>query len=305
MTDTKNEISGILPINKSAGITSHDAVNKMRRIFGTKKIGHTGTLDPMATGVLVMLIGRAAKAADFVSAGSKRYLASIKLGIATDTEDITGTPLAVTTKIPTRDEFYGAAEKFIGDIYQTPPMYSAVKVGGKKLVDLARQGIEIEREKRMITVHSIGIEDISVENGEYYLDIKCSKGTYIRTVCADIGKELGCGAVMASLVRTENSGFAIDSCHTLEELEEMKEQGKDLSSLLLPIESVFADLPRVQLPDFFSRLAHSGLEIYQKKIGSSYEIGQRVRMADKNGFFALGEVCDYPDGTAIKPIKQF
>ncbi len=300
----KEEFCGILPIDKPQGITSHDAVNAVRRIYGTKKVGHTGTLDPMATGVLVMLIGRAAKAADFVSGGIKKYRAGLRLGLTTDTEDTTGEPLTTSESIPSEAEVRAVIPNFVGNILQCPPMYSALKVGGQRLVDLARRGITVEREKREITVYSI---DVTATNSpcEYILDVVCSKGTYIRTLCADIGEALGCGGAMCSLVRTENSGFALDLAISLDSLKELSGQKEALSALLRPTESVFADCPKVVLSDFFSKLAHSGLEIYQHKIKTEYKIGTRIRLCDKNGFFAVGEVCDYMDGSAIKPIKQF
>lgn len=180
-------------------------------------------------------------------------------------------------------------------------MYSALKRGGEKLCDLARRGISIEREPRAVTVHSIGVEKISER--EYYLDVHCSKGTYIRTLCKDIGEALGVGGVMKTLERTTASGFGIAEAHSLTELEAMSEEER--AGLILPVERIFLKYPEVILPEFFERLARSGLEIYLKKIGYSAEVGDTVRLSGKEGFFAVGEVRDFDGGRAIKPIRQF
>jgi tRNA pseudouridine55 synthase len=182
-------------------------------------------------------------------------------------------------------------------------MYSALKVGGKKLVDLARQGITVERQAREVTVYELTCtptENVS----DYILDVKCSSGTYIRTLCADIGQKLGCGAVMAELERTETGGFSIDKCYTLDMLKSM--EAEQLPSLLIPTEALFDSLPAVHLPPFYEKLFRSGCEIYQKKIGTSFPEGIRVRVCRSDGsFFALGEVREYEDGSAIKSIKLF
>ncbi len=299
---TVSEPNGVLIVNKHEGVTSHDIVFKIRRLFGTKKVGHTGTLDPMATGVLVVLVGRAAKAAEYLVSDTKRYKATLRLGITTDTEDTTGEILTKSEDIPAADEVIAAAESFLGECEQIPPMYSALKVGGKKLCDLARQGVTVEREARRITIHAIKCEP--TEDREIFaLDVTCSSGTYIRTLCADIGKKLGCGGAMASLDRLETGGFSITESKTIAELEAMSEEER--RSLLIQTESLFASLPDVKLPEFYEKLSRSGCEIYQKKIGTRYEVGKRVRLSGKGGFFALGEVREYEGGTAIKSIKLF
>ena len=296
------ERSGVLLIDKPEGITSHDVVGKVRRLYNTRRVGHTGTLDPMATGLLVVLIGRAAKAAEYLTVKNKSYLAVLRLGITTDTEDVTGQILTTSGDIPSKEHVIDVAKSFEGDILQIPPMYSALKVGGQKLVDLARRGVEIERKPRPVTVHSLSCEPF--ENGDYALRVTCSAGTYIRTLCADIGKKLGCGGVMASLRRTETGDFSLADSITLEQLEALDEEAR--FSLLMPIEALFGDLSAVKLPAFYERLCRSGCEIYQQKIGSSFPLETRVRLCDAKGqFFALGEVREYPDGLAIKPLKQF
>ena len=187
---TVSEPTGVLLVNKHAGVTSHDIVFKIRRLFGTKRVGHTGTLDPMATGTLVVLIGRAAKAAEYLVSDSKRYKATLKLGITTDTEDTTGEVITKSEDIPSPADVISAAESFLGDYEQIPPMYSALKVGGKKLCDLARQGVTVEREARAVKIHAITCKPTD-KSDEFFLDVSCSSGTYIRTLCADIGAKLG------------------------------------------------------------------------------------------------------------------
>ncbi len=301
--DTRVEPSGVVIVDKHEGVTSHDIVFKMRRLFGTKRVGHTGTLDPMATGVLPILIGRAAKASEYLSAEDKEYIAEITLGITTDTEDISGKILTKCDTLPTKDELFKACSEFVGDIYQVPPMYSALKVNGKKLVDLAREGVEIEREARKIHISKIDAEVIDEARGIYRLIVGCSKGTYIRTLCADIGARLGCGATMSALRRTKSGSFTINNSHTIEQIEALSMAERE--ALIVPVESLFEDLCVVTLSDFYSRLCHSGCEIYLHKIKTSLPLGTRVRLCDKNGFFALGEVREYEDGLAIKAIKLF
>ncbi len=296
------EPSGVILINKPAGFTSHDCVNKIRRIYNTKKVGHTGTLDPMATGVLPVLVGRAAKAAELLVSDDKVYRAGLRLGVTTDTEDTTGAVLTECDDIPDADRVFAVCREFVGDIMQVPPMYSALKVGGKKLVDLAREGVTIEREARPITVHSLDVEATDSPN-EYILTVHCSKGTYIRTLCADIGASLGCGGAMSSLCRLASGSFKLEDTQTISELEEMDEEAR--IAALCPTETLFAELDSVKLAPFYEKLSRDGNEIYQKKIGTSYAVGTRVRLYGKEGFYALGEVREFADGTAIKVIKLF
>ena len=293
--------NGIFVLKKEEGLTSQSAVTRVKRLLGADKAGHTGTLDPMATGVLPVLIGRAVKASEYMLSSDKYYRAVLRLGMTSDTEDTTGEILTRTDELPKEEEVLSAIEKFIGNIKQVPPMYSALKVGGKKLCDLARSGVTVEREAREVTVFSIDAKKLS--ESDYSLDVHCSKGTYIRTLCADIGAYLGCGGVMAALERTKASVFTLDDAITLGELEAMTDEEKDRA--LIPVERVFAHLPTVRLPEFFEKLARSGLEIYLNKIGISLGVGERVRLMGKDGFFALGEVREFDTGAAIKPIKQF
>lgn len=293
---------GILLINKSEGMTSHDVVWQVRKLYGTRQVGHTGTLDPMATGLLPVLVGRAVKASEYATDHDKTYLATLRLGIETDTEDITGTVLRRSNTLPKAKEVIATALSFRGEQKQIPPMYSALKRGGEKLCDLARRGIEVEREARTITIYDISCEPIDEAEGLYALSVACSKGTYIRTLCADIGRALGCGGAMASLQRTAVGALSLANAHTLTELAVLSEAERD--ALLAPTESLFSDLPILTLPPFFARLAQAGCEIYLKKIGASLPLGQRVRLYD-HAFFSLGEVRRYEEGDAIKPIKKF
>lgn len=297
------EPCGILIVNKPIGMTSHDVVGRVRRLFGTRRVGHTGTLDPLAEGVLVVLIGRAAKAAEYLVCDQKSYRATMRLGLTSDTEDVTGILVASENPLPSQDQVFATCREFVGEIAQIPPMYSALKVNGQKLYDLARRGITVERQARPVTIHALTATPTDTP-ADYLLDVICSAGTYIRTLCADIGASLGCGAVMASLQRTAAGGFSLDEAHTLEELEAMNEG--DRLACLLPTESLFVTLPACPMPVFYERLFRSGCEIYQKKIGTHFEIGTRVRVCSADGkFLALGEVREYEDGTAIKSIKLF
>lgn len=297
------ELSGVILVNKHKGVTSHDIVFKIRRLYGTKKVGHTGTLDPLATGVLPVLVGRSAKAAEYLLSENKKYIAEIKLGITTDTEDITGNVLTKCDTLPTKEEFFECCKKFEGEIMQVPPMYSALKVNGQKLVDLARRGIEVERQARKITVYSIVPTLINEDEGLYRIEVACSKGTYIRTLCADIGASLGCGATMTELKRTESGNFKIENAYTIDELEKMSEGERE--SLLLPPEELFLEAELVSFSEFYTRLFKSGCEIYQKKIGTSFPLGTFLRVYENGEFIALAEVKDFPDGSAIKSIKFF
>ncbi|MGM9643364.1 MAG: tRNA pseudouridine(55) synthase TruB [Eubacteriales bacterium] len=299
----KSEPCGVLIVNKPEGPTSHDIVGKVRRLYSTKKVGHTGTLDPMATGVLVVLIGRAAKACEYSLTERKRYEATLRLGIVTDTEDTTGTILKESPVEVTSDDVCRAAASFLGKIKQVPPMYSALKVGGRKLCDIAREGGTVEREAREVEIYSISAEHIA--NNDYRLTVECSSGTYIRTLCADIGAMLGCGGAMASLERSSACGFDIMDAVTLDEVERLAPEQR--LTLLHPVEELFSDLEAAKLPPFYERLFRSGCEIYLKKAGlPDFAEGCRLRVLDSSGeFFALGEVRRYDGGLAVKSTKLF
>ena len=293
--------SGVIIINKGDGMTSHTVVAKTKRLLGASKAGHTGTLDPMATGVLPVLLERGVKASEFMLTKDKHYLATLTLGLTTDTEDITGAVLTECETIPEESEVIRAAVSFVGKYMQTPPMYSALKVGGKKLCDLAREGKTVDREPREVEIYSIECKRLTER--DYSLDVHCSKGTYIRTLCADIGKALGVGGIMKALERASASGFTLSDSHTLSQLEEMTPEEREAA--IFPVEYIFRDKRKILLPDFFARLARAGQEIYLFKIKEDIPEGEMVRLSDKDGFFAVGEVRDFDGSLAIKPIRQF
>lgn len=293
--------SGILILDKPAGMTSHDVVNRARRLYGTRQVGHTGTLDPMATGVLPLLVGRAVKASEYLSARDKRYEAEFCLGFVSDTEDSAGTLTKTGAPIPESEAVLAAAAAMRGRRMQTPPMISAVKIGGKKLLDYARQGQTPEIPPREIEIYEI--EAAPLEKNLYTLSLSVSKGAYVRTIIADVGKALGCGAVMTALRRTRSGDFSLGQAHTLEELEALEPDARH--ALLLPVESAFLNLEALNLPDFYARLCKNGCEIYQSRLKSALPDGARVRLYERNVFFGLGEVRAYPAGSAVKMIKLF
>lgn len=232
---------GILIIDKPTGWTSMDVCAKLRGILREKRIGHAGTLDPMATGVLPVFVGRATKAVQFAENGRKEYHAVLKLGTVTDTQDTTGTVLETHPVTVGADEVRAALEHFTGELLQLPPMYSALKVNGQKLYDLARQGKTVERKPRAITVYELELLEQSAPD-EFALRVVCSKGTYIRTLCHDLGQALGCGGCMAALRRTEASNFRIDEAVTLEDV------AREGEALLRPTDSLFRQYPAYTIP---------------------------------------------------------
>ena len=299
--------SGLIVVNKPEGITSHTAVARIRRIFGVEKAGHTGTLDPLAAGVLPVLIGRAVKAADFLSDGDKHYRATLTLGITTDTEDKTGAVLSRSDAVPDEEDVRAVLEDFRGTIAQTPPMYSAIKVGGRKLLDLARRGKTVERESRQISVFRLEAERIDERN--YTLDAVVSKGTYIRTLCADIGRALGCGGIMSSLLRVEACGFSLAEAATPDELEAMPDEAR--RARVIPTDALFPSAEKLSPDPFFVRLLRNGLRVETRKLGAgAAPPGARFRLYDGDVFFALAEVRA-PDedsgetGNVLAPLRQF
>jgi len=230
-------MNGIIIVDKPSGMTSHDVVSRMRRILGTRRIGHSGTLDPLATGVLPIFVGRATRACEFALCDEKAYTARFRLGIVTDTQDITGEVLEERPVLATKEEVFSAAHSFVGDILQTPPMFSAIKVDGTPLYKLAREGKIVERKAREIRIDSIDIRHIV--DDEYEMDVSCSKGTYIRTLIYDIGEKLSCGAVMTALRRTKSGVFEIENAKTLEEIEN--------EATFLPVDFMFSEYDAVKI----------------------------------------------------------
>lgn len=234
--------SGIIIINKPAGWTSMDVCAKLRGIFHEKRVGHAGTLDPMATGVLPVFVGQATKAVSFAESGEKEYLARLRLGLTTDTQDTTGTVLSELPVTVTEEDLRAVLPRFTGEIEQIPPMYSAVKVQGRKLYELARKGAEVERKPRAVTIFSLELLGQTGKN-EYALRVRCSKGTYIRTLCHDIGAVLGCGGAMSALERTMAAGFTLSEAVTLEQVQAQKE------TLLRPTDSLFRSYGAYHIAD--------------------------------------------------------
>lgn len=295
-------MNGALILDKPEGITSQGAVNAVRKIFGTRKVGHTGTLDPMATGVLTVLVGSAVKASELLLSVEKSYTATLKLGITSDTQDIWGEIVSrYDGALPGFEELSAVLDSFRGDILQVPPMYSALKRDGMKLCDLARRGVELELEPRPVKIFSLKAEKCDTE-GEFLLHVRCSKGTYIRTLCHDIGRALGCGGVMKTLCRTSNGGFDISTAISLDDLRASDAPEK----YLIPTDKLFEGHREVRLSEFYSKLAKCGNEIYLKKIGINAEVGEIFRTYDSEGnFFALTECKEYENGKALANLRMF
>lgn len=292
-------MNGLVILNKPAGCTSHKMVGAARRIFNMKKIGHTGTLDPAATGVLPLLLGKATRAAELLTAENKRYTAEILLGTVTDTLDLDGNILAQSPVTSSPEEVRRAVMSFVGEIEQLPPMYSAVSVGGRRLYELARQGVEIERRLRRVSIRSIDILDMSLPVVK--VDVRCGKGTYIRTLGADIGEALGCGACLKSLCRTESGGLKLTDAFTLEELETLAAEGR-LAEAVIPIDKIFAGLPEIRLDGRRSALVKNGVAPYF----DGFPDGERFRVYDDGGeFIALSERGGIDGRPCLKTVKSF
>lgn len=276
-------MNGFVVLDKSEGMTSFRASAILRRIYNEKKTGHTGTLDPMATGVLPVALGKATRFIDFLPESDKGYTARFKLGIITDTLDITGTVLETREVNVKREDIEAVLPSFTGEIMQLPPMYSAVSVGGVRLYELARKGIEIEREQRKITVYSLTLRDTENED-EYEIDVKCSKGTYIRTLIADMGEKLGCGAAMTALRRTLSNGFTVEEAVTEEELHSLGEKA------VRGIDAPFLCYPEVRVTDKQAKRFSNGGELSADRLHREiFPSLYRVYGPD-GAFLGLGEV---------------
>lgn len=277
-------MDGIINVNKPTGMTSHDVVYRLRRLLNIKKIGHTGTLDPDASGVLPMCVGKGTKLAELLTASDKQYLAELTLGAFTDTQDSSGSVLESFEVNVTEDEIRNAAAGLVGEIMQVPPMYSAIKMNGKKLYELAREGKTVERKARRVTVSNIEIMDINMENRTVKMLIDCSKGTYIRTLCNDIGVALGCGGYMSALTRTRSGRFSIDNSFTLERIEKMLETGD--TGFFIPVSEALSEYPSVILADKNAQKVRYGIKISPQGLSE----GETYRVFDeKNDFLALAK----------------
>ena len=292
-----SELNGIVVVNKEKGYTSHDVVNVIRRILGTRKVGHTGTLDPNATGVLPVCVGKSTRVSDMLMFSDKEYIAKVKLGITTDTYDVWGSVLSENEVNVSESELKSAISSFTGEIMQLPPMYSAIKQNGKKLYELARSGIEVERKERKITIYEC--ELISFENDTFKIRVKCSKGTYIRSLCHDIGQYLGCGACMTELVRTKASVFDIENSMTLSKIEEkVLKDGKN--SVLQPPDTVFTEYEKLNVTVVVTnRLLNGALSRIDNAVGT-----YRAYAPDGR-FVGIAEVFQGEKGNVIKIVKAF
>lgn len=297
-------LNGIIIVNKEKDFTSHDVVAKLRGILKQKKIGHTGTLDPQAQGVLPVCLGNATKLCDVLTDKKKEYVATLLLGVTTDTEDMTGTVLTESKVVVTEEEVREAVASFVGKSMQVPPMYSALKVNGKKLYELAREGKVVEREARPIEVYEMEI--LSMDLPRVQIRVFCSKGTYIRTLCADIGAKLGCGGAMENLLRTRVEDFYLKQAHTLSEIEEIRDK-EALDTIVIPVDEVFGYLPKIHTKPEFSIMIENGNTCPVSTIVEddlAPEEGQRFLMYHSNGlFYGIYEYVE-KDGL-LKPYKMF
>ena len=292
--------NGLLNVYKEPGYTSNDVVAKLRGILHQRKIGHTGTLDPDAVGVLVVCLGNGTRLCDMLTEHTKEYIAVCRLGVTTDTQDMSGTVLQEQQVNVTTEQLHAAVMAFVGDYDQIPPMYSAIKIGGRKLYDLAREGKEIERQPRRIHIDAIAVLDTSLLQSEHIftMEVKCSKGTYIRTLCHDIGQRLGCGAAMQHLTRTAVGSFHLEDAITLGQIEQLRDAGM-LQDRIQSSEQLFRDLDAVRIDDAWRVQIENGNSFKPEQILSEspeqeqditdpdkmYEDGERVRVYGQDGTF--------------------
>ncbi|HBN11741.1 MAG TPA: tRNA pseudouridine(55) synthase TruB [Ruminococcus sp.] len=291
-------MNGILCMNKPKGFTSFDVIAKLRGIIRIKRLGHAGTLDPMAEGVLPVFVGKATKACDILPYNEKSYTAGFRLGIETDTQDTTGNIVKSHDKKVSLDDIKSVLPHFTGTIMQTPPMYSAVSVNGQRLYKLARKGITIDVPKREASVSKLEITEFDEDSQTGILNIKCGKGTYVRTIIHDIGQELSCGAAMTSLVRTSSNGFTLDDCTDFENVQKMYEENR-LEELIIPVDSIFSELPRINLDEKQTFLYKNGVRLscegYEQK---------RYTVYGNDGLFIGTAVTDMENGI-LKSEKNF
>lgn len=300
-----SELTGVLAVFKPAGYTSHDVVAKARRILGMKRIGHTGTLDPQVTGVLPLCLGRATRVVEYIQELPKEYVATLRLGMASDTEDLTGTITETVDEVKvTEQEVLAVLNSFKGVISQIPPMYSAVKVEGKRLYELAREGKTVERKSREVEIYEIEMTDM-VYSGNYpdiTFRVLCSKGTYIRTLCVDIGRALGVPGVMVKLERTMSAGISASHCLTLEQIAEHKEAGT-LDEHLIAADEAISHLSRHSVMDEKRKAALQGQRLSTRYVAPEVKQAGHFRLYDLQGEF-LG-IYELDDTGAIAPVKVF
>lgn len=296
------EINGVINVYKEAGFTSHDVVAKMRGILRQKKIGHTGTLDPDAVGVLPICLGRGTRLCDMLADHDKVYEAVLRLGISTDTQDMSGTVLQEREVHVTKEEVASCIASFVGEQMQIPPMYSAIKINGKKLYELAREGKEVERQARKVIFHDIQI--LKMDLPSVTIRVHCSKGTYIRTLCNDIGEKLGCGGCMEKLLRTRVERFELKDAKTLDEIRELVEQGT-ITDIIVPIDQMFSDSPAICTTKSGDKLVHNGnsfADEFAQMPEDSIKHGRQVRIYDsEKTFIGIFE----KKGHYFAPVKMF
>lgn len=308
-------INGVINVYKEVGYTSRDAVSRLTGILRQRKIGHTGTLDPAAEGVLPMCVGKATKLCELLTGHKKQYIAVMKLGIATDTEDTTG-EITEKTNYPenwyeenlTAENLTKITDKFIGTQFQTPPMYSAKRVNGRRLYELAREGKVIERKPCEITVYGIEIKNIDIINREITVIVDCSKGTYIRTLCKDIGEALGCKAAMKSLLRTRTGDFYLENSYKLDEIEKIVKENR-VDEIIIPIEKIFYNLRRIDVTGYAGVLLDNGgiVNMEEARLETGFDNikdGEKFRMYNKDGEFKA-VYCYYEKINALKIDKMF
>ena len=293
--------NGIINIYKERGFTSHDVVAKLRGILKQKKIGHTGTLDPDAEGVLPVCLGKGTKLCELLTDHDKTYEAVLLLGRSTDTQDVSGTVLAQAEVRVSEGQVRDVIAEFVGDYDQVPPMYSALKVGGKKLCDLAREGKEVERKPRRVEIYGIRILEIQLPRVR--MEVSCSKGTYIRTLCHDIGEKLGCHGCMESLVRTKVGRFALKDSYRLTQVEELRDEGR-LDEIILPVDQVFASCPETVLCKGSERLGYNGNPFSAADLEKGVDAKGQVRVYDQSGIF-IGLYEYRQEKHLFYPVKMF
>lgn len=295
-------MTGIIILDKPKGITSFGTVARVRRLCSEKKCGHTGTLDPMATGVMTVMLGNTTRFTELLPSHDKAYVASFRLGTVTDTLDITGNVLETRKVDSTAVQVREALRSFEGEISQLPPMYSAVSVNGQRLYDLARKGIEVERKPRQVTVYSIEMLTENEENGEYSIAVECSSGTYIRTIIADLGEMLGCGAVLTDLRRTKANGFSIENAVTLEELENAVNNG-NIDSVLIPVDRALEGYPLIKVSAAQAKRFSNGGELDLQRLKYPRMLGLFRIYDPENNFIGLGEIGT-GDSLAVKRVYK-
>lgn len=294
-------MTGIILIDKPKDFTSFDVVAKVRRICGEKKCGHSGTLDPMATGVMTILLGGATRFCELLPSHDKAYVAKLKLGTTTDTLDVTGKVLEERQVTASTEDFVAVCDDFRGEITQVPPMYSAISVNGRRLYDLARQGIEVERPERQVTIRKLDILSSDEENNEYEIYVECSSGTYIRTLIADIGEKLNCGAVMTDLRRVKANGFTIQQTVTLEQLEKAASEG-EVSDLLIPVESAYKSYESLTVTEAQAKRFSNGGDLLTERLKNCKGNGLYKVLDPNEKFLGLGEI---DGGNSLKVVRLY